>query len=96
MKVRFTDGTEKTFDHVLLATGYRVDVRRYMFLAPEMLASLEVSNGFPVLREGLQSSIAGLHFLGAPGAWSFGPILMFVSGTHYASAELARCICAAI
>ncbi len=90
--VRFDDGTERAFDHVLLATGYRVDISRYRFLAPELLASLRVFNGFPVLREGLESSVSGLHFLGAPGVWSFGPILMFVSGTRYASAALARSI----
>ena len=29
---------------------------------------------------GLESSVPGLHFTGAPAAWSFGPIMRFVSG----------------
>ena len=29
-----TDGHERHVDHLLLGTGYRVDVARYPFLAP--------------------------------------------------------------
>ena len=49
----------------LLATGYRVDLRRYRFLAPSLLARLRHCDGYPVLDEGLESSVRGLHFLGA-------------------------------
>ena len=48
-------------------------------------------NGFPVLTRGLESSVPGLHFLGKPAAWSFGPLLGFVSGAEFASTELTRC-----
>jgi len=44
-------------------------------------------DGFPVLNRGLESSIPGLHFLGKPAAWSFGPLLGFVSGAEFASNE---------
>ncbi len=37
----------------------------------------------PRPRPGLESSVAGLHFVGAPAAWSFGPIMRFVSGSWY-------------
>jgi len=90
MKVRFDDGTERTVDHVLLGTGYRIDVSKYDFLAPELVRSLGTFNGYPILREGLETSIPGLHILGAPAAWSFGPLMQFVSGTHYASQALTR------
>jgi len=33
-----------------------------------------------------------MHILGAPAAWSFGPLMQFVSGAHYASRALTRCI----
>jgi hypothetical protein len=36
--------------------------------------------------------VSGLHILGAPAAWSFGPLMQFVSGTRYASRALVRCI----
>ena len=31
----------------------------------------------------MESSVPGLHFIGAPAAWSFGPIMRFVSGGWY-------------
>jgi len=90
MNVRFDDGSERSVDHVLLGTGYRIDVTKYEFLEPELLKSLRTFNGYPVLQEGLETSIPGLHILGAPAVWSFGPLLQFVSGTHYASRMLHR------
>jgi hypothetical protein len=86
------DGSERTVHHVLLGTGYRVDVSRYDFLAPELVQSIRRCNGYPWLREGLETSVPGLHILGAPAAWSFGPLMQFVSGTHYTSRSLTRCI----
>jgi FAD-dependent urate hydroxylase len=83
------DGTRfQRFDHLLLGTGYRVDVSKYSFLAPELLGLVRRSNGYPVLGPGLESSLPGLHFLGAPAAWSFGPIMRFVSGSWYSSRAL--------
>jgi cation diffusion facilitator CzcD-associated flavoprotein CzcO len=94
VELRLTDGGRREVDHLLLGTGYRVDVRRYGFLAPELLAGLRTASGYPVLRAGLETSIPGLHILGAPAAWSFGPILRFVSGTWYAAAALTRTVTA--
>jgi cation diffusion facilitator CzcD-associated flavoprotein CzcO len=92
VKVRLNDGSERTVDHVLLGTGYRVDISKYQFLAPELAKSISTFNGYPCLKAGFETSVPGLHFLGAPAAWSFGPILQFVSGTHYACHALVRCI----
>jgi hypothetical protein len=83
---------ERLVDHALLATGFRVDVSRYSFLSPSLLRKLETVSGFPVLTRGLESSIPGLHFLGKPASWSFGPLLGFVSGAEFASTELTRAI----
>ncbi len=90
LRLRLDDGTERLVDHALLATGFRVDVRRYPFLAPSLSKQLKTVGGFPVLKRGLESSIPGLHFLGKPAAWSFGPLLGFVSGAEFASNELVR------
>jgi hypothetical protein len=56
------------------------------------LKQLKTAEGFPVLGRGLESSIPGLHILGKPASWSFGPLLGFVSGAEFASNELARFI----
>ena len=90
IRVRLDDGTERVVDHVLLGTGYRIDVSKYTFLAPAIVKSLQTFEGFPILQPGLETSIPGLHILGAPGIWSFGPLLQFVSGTHYASRTLTQ------
>ena len=92
LRLRLDDGTERLVDHSLLATGFRVDVSRYPFLSQSLLKQLETVDGFPVLNRGLESSIPGLHFLGKPAAWSFGPLLGFVSGAEFASNELIRSI----
>jgi cation diffusion facilitator CzcD-associated flavoprotein CzcO len=88
--VTFDDGSAREVDHVLLGTGYDVDVSRYPFLARELVQELRLVNGYPVLGRGFESSVSGLHFLGAPAAWSFGPLMRFVAGTGFAGRELAR------
>jgi cation diffusion facilitator CzcD-associated flavoprotein CzcO len=85
-----SDGTEITADHVLLGTGYQVDVSRYWFLAPEVLAAVRTVGGYPVLNAGFESTAAGLYFVGAPAAHSFGPICRFVAGTPFAAHTLTR------
>ena len=92
VKVRFDDGTERLVDYVLLGTGYKVDVSKYAFLSPKLIQSISRANGYPRLRAGLETSVTGLHIVGAPAAWSFGPVLQFVSGTHYACWELLRSV----
>jgi hypothetical protein len=92
LRLRLDDGTERLVDHALLATGFRVDVSRYPFLSRSLSQQVRTVNGFPVLKRGLESSIPGLHFLGKPAAWSFGPLLGFVSGAEFASTELTRAI----
>jgi hypothetical protein len=88
LRLQLDDGTERIVDHALLATGFRVDVSRYRFLSSSLLQQLQTMDGYPVLRRGLESSIAGLHFVGKPAAWSFGPLLGFVSGTEFAANAL--------
>jgi hypothetical protein len=90
--LRLDDGSTREVDHLLLATGYRVDIERYRFLAPELVAQVRRVDGHPVLDTGFQSSVPGLHFLGAPATHSFGPLLRFVSGTEFAASALVRAI----
>ena len=92
VKVRLNDGQERIVDHILLGTGYRIDISRYEFLAPKLLNGIRQFNGYPCLGAGLETSVPGLHILGAPAAWTFGPLLQFVSGTNFASQALTRYI----
>jgi cation diffusion facilitator CzcD-associated flavoprotein CzcO len=92
VRVRLKDGAQRELDHLVLGTGYRVDVARYPFLDPGLLAELDRVGGYPVLRRGLESSVPGLHFVGAPAARSFGPTMRFVSGSWYCGQTVARAI----
>jgi hypothetical protein len=92
VSVTTSDGRRRAVDHVLLGTGYRVDVARYRFLSTDLARRIDQVDGYPLLGRGLESSVPGLHFLGAPAAWSFGPLMRFVSGTWYASRALTACI----
>lgn len=86
--VQFDDGSARVVDHVVLGTGYRMDVGRYPFFSADILKGLDIVNGFPRLGEGFETSLPGLHIVGAPAAWSFGPLMKFVAGTEFASAAL--------
>jgi FAD-dependent urate hydroxylase len=90
LDVTFGDGEKLTVDHLMFGTGYRIDIAQYPFLAPSLLANVKRTDGYPVLTRGLESSVPGLHFLGAPAARSFGPIMRFVSGGWYAGRALAE------
>jgi cation diffusion facilitator CzcD-associated flavoprotein CzcO len=89
-RVELSDGTERGVDHVLLATGYRVDVAKYDFLRSELIDAIQIVDGYPRLRAGFESSIPGLHFVGAPAARSFGPVCRFVSGTPYTARAITQ------
>ncbi|HWC73710.1 MAG TPA: FAD-dependent oxidoreductase, partial [Gemmatimonadales bacterium] len=92
LRLRLSDGTERVVDHLLLGTGYRVDVARYPFLAPNLREGIRTRNGYPQLDVGFESSVPGLHFLGTPAADTFGPLCRFVVGTKYVARELTRVI----
>ncbi len=74
----------------MLATGYRIDIAKYAFLGRELLAGVRMIGGYPRLSTGLESSVPGLHFAGAPAAATFGPVMRFVTGTWYCAPAVAR------
>jgi cation diffusion facilitator CzcD-associated flavoprotein CzcO len=79
-----------TFDHVLLATGYQIDIAKLGLFAPDVLGAIKCQQGSPLLSSGLESSIAGLHFVGASAVASFGPLMRFTAGTPYAARTVTR------
>ena len=86
--LKLDDGSRRRVDHVLLGTGYTVDIGRYRFLSADLLRQVSVMDGYPRLRSGFASSVPGLHFIGATAARTFGPLLYFVAGTEFASRAL--------
>ena len=59
LEVKFADGGRRTVDHLLLGTGYRVDIARYPFLAPALLERVRRVNGYPLLGRDMESSVPG-------------------------------------
>ena len=86
------DGSRRQADHVLLATGYRVEISKYSFLPQSLLERIDRVGGHPRLRRGFESSLDRLYFLGAPSAWSYGPLMRFVAGTEFAAPTLTRAV----
>ncbi|MGQ4382615.1 FAD-dependent oxidoreductase [Streptomyces sp. SAS_270] len=86
---------ELAADHVIAATGYRVDIAAMDFLGHELRTELTVSRGTPRLGAGYRSSVPGLYFTGLPAAASYGPVMRFVCGTEFASPRLAKHLAAA-
>jgi len=90
LRLQLTDGSKRIVDHLLLGTGYRVDISRYSFLAPALGQAVRTREGYPELAVGFESSVPGLHFVGTPAAGTFGPLCRFVVGTRYVARELTR------
>ena len=89
VQLKLDDGTERRVDHVLLGTGYRVDISKYEFMSESLLKEIRQLDGYPDVTAGLATSVPGLHFTGATAARKFGPLLYFVTGTEFAARELA-------
>ncbi len=92
LRLVLEDGSHLDVEHVVLATGYRVDVGRLPFLGPELLSRLRRPTGYPHLRGGFESSVPGLHFVGAASALSWGPVMRFVSGTTFTARALTEAV----
>jgi hypothetical protein len=90
--VGFNGGQPESFDHVLFGTGYRIDIARYGFLPPDLLRRVRCVGGYPVLGRGMESSVPGLHFMGATAAYSWGPIMRFVAGGWFGAESLTRAV----
>jgi FAD-dependent urate hydroxylase len=88
VRVSCNDGRAYEADHVLLATGYRVEFTHHQFISPALHAAIRTANGSPVLRSGFETSVPGLHVLGMPSAWSYGPLMRFVAGADFSARAL--------
>jgi thioredoxin reductase len=74
------NGSTLTVDQIILATGYKVDIKRVPLLAQgNILAHLETRNGFPVLDEHFQSNLPGLFFTSMCATQDFGPFFAFTA-----------------
>jgi thioredoxin reductase len=83
-------------DHVIAATGYRVDTRRLRFLAPQLRSRMASMRHIPVVSDQFETPVPGLHVIGPAVIDSFGPLMRFMVGAEFAAphlaARFARCL----
>ncbi|HQT79128.1 MAG TPA: NAD(P)-binding domain-containing protein [Rhodopila sp.] len=86
------DGTQRTVeaDHVIAATGFRVDMHRLAFISPPIMRQVDLADETPVLSPYFETSVPGLFTIGVTAANSFGPLLRFAYGAGFASRRLSR------
>ena len=77
IEVALDSGEVLTVDHVVFATGYKVDFVRVPFLANGLRSSVNVRDGFPVLDEHFQASVPGLYVTSLAATRDFGSFLGF-------------------
>lgn len=94
--LRRGSGTRSTLtvDHVIGATGYRVDLDALPFLAPALRAKLARIKGTaaPRLSRSFESSVPGLYFTGLTAAPTFGTLMRFVCGTDFSARTIRRAL----
>ena len=98
LQVRAQDGTERAIqaDHVIAATGYRVNLERLSFVSSEIRSKLTTLAGTPVLSSTCESSVPGLYFVGIAAANSFGPVMRFAFGADFAARTVTRALTKAL
>ena len=94
LSVQAADGNKREIvtEHIIAATGYRVDLERLKFLNPEIRSQLKTVGGAPVLSSTFESSMPGLYFAGVAAANSFGPVMRFAFGAGFAARTLTRAL----
>lgn len=91
-KIRLANDEELWFDHVILGTGYRADVKELPMLDQHLKDSLQTYRGSPLLDDWFETNIPGLYFVGFSAARSFGPFYRFVVGADAAARRTARAV----
>jgi FAD-dependent urate hydroxylase len=87
--VELSDGSHREVDEVLIACGYRFDLDRLAFLAPELRARIALRDGWPVLDRFFRTTDQRVQFVGYPAEGRFGPISRFVLGSKFTATRVA-------
>ena len=92
LSLRGADGTQREIEteHIISATGYRVDLDRLKFLSADIRSNVETAGNMPVLSTTFESSAPGLYFVGIAAANSFGPVMRFAFGAGFTARHLTQ------
>jgi len=87
-----SDGTTLRADHVILATGYKIDLAKLTMIHPSLRAQIKTDRAFPILSGRFESNVPGLYFVGITSFRVFGPVYRFVAGCGAAARRVAGAI----
>lgn len=92
LQVALQDGSRREIvaDHVIAATGYKVDMERLKFLSAEIRSKIKTLEGSPILSSSFESSVPHLYFVGVAAASSFGPVMRFAFGAGFTARKIAQ------
>ena len=76
MVADLSNGEHLSVDRVVFATGYKANLPNVPYLGG-LVDKVDLIDGFPVLDEAFQTSIAGLYITGFAATRDFGPFLGF-------------------
>ena len=75
--------------HVIAATGFRIDIARLDYLEPALARAIAVeAPGVPALDSRFETSVPGLFIVGVASAPVFGPIMRFMYGAKHVAPVL--------
>ena len=84
------DRGSRAYDHAFLATGYKINVAKLKLLSADLRHSIACTDGSPVLGEGFESTVPGLHFVGPSSVASYGRLMRFIAGAGYAARSITQ------
>ena len=90
--VTISDGAKQSADHILLATGYAVDINKLTMIHPSLRAEIETDRAIPRLSHWFETSVPGLYFVGFTSVHAFGPLYRFVAGCGAAARRVASSV----
>jgi cation diffusion facilitator CzcD-associated flavoprotein CzcO len=91
LEVTLTNGKTLNVDKLILATGYKVDIKQLPVLAAgNLLEQLKTRNGFPVLSDHFETSVPGLFITSMPAMQDFGPFFGFTNSVRTSAKLICR------
>ena len=86
-----TEGLKTVWtDHVIAATGYKVDLDRMDCLSTDLRQSIAREGAAPVLDSQFETSVPGLFIAGIASAPTFGPVMRFMFGAKHSAPVLTK------
>jgi FAD-dependent urate hydroxylase len=88
--LKLSDGTTRQVDHIILATGYQLDVKTLPYLDSSLCEQVQERNGYPFLNKWFESSVPRLYFGGSLSGYDFGPLCRHIVGSGASASQITR------